>query len=317
MMEDISSQQPFQALEQRRTFEQILLQMEEAILDGRLKPGDRLPAERDLAQTFGVSRASVREALRVLEMFGVMVARRGTGPDAGSVVADSAQSGIQSALRMHVGLMRIPARDLVEVRAILEQHSAQNAAARFTPGITGRLREIVAEMPNAETIDEFNGLDTEFHVELARASGNALLPVLMEALRGTMRQVMLESFERLPDWKAERDHLVGEHERMIGYIEAGDTVAAGTALQNHVMRFYRHVMQPETVLSGGWKPHPQTPAFLGFPPLRTVFSGTKTIPPDPRLPGSSPLQTHPAGKAPAGPPQPGDRKAPAGATVSA
>lgn len=246
LIEDISSQQPFQALEQRRTFEQILLQMEEAILDGRLKPGDRLPAERDLAQTFGVSRASVREALRVLEMFGVMVARRGTGADAGSVVADSAQSGIQSALRMHVGLMRIPARDLVEVRAILEQHSAQNAAARFTPGVTGRLREIVAEMPNAETIDEFNGLDTEFHVELARVSGNALLPVLMEALRGTMRQVMLESFERLPDWKAERDHLVGEHERMIGYIEAGDTVAAGTALQNHVMRFYRHVMQPET-----------------------------------------------------------------------
>ncbi len=249
-MEKATKEPPFQAVDQRRTFEQILMQVEEAIIDGRLQPGDRLPAERELAQTFGVSRASVREALRVLEMFGVMVARRGTGADAGSVVADSAQSGLQSALRLHAGLLRIPTRDMVEVRAILEQHAAQKAAGRAQPGLTGRLHEIVDGMREATDIHEFNGLDTEFHVELARASGNALLPVLMEALRGTMRRAMLDGFARLPDWRAERDHLVGEHERMIGYIEAGDSVAAGAALQQHVMRFYRHVMEPEAATSG-------------------------------------------------------------------
>src|SRR6266702_8324352 len=110
-MEEVSGDLLFQAVEQRRTFEQVLVQVEEAIISGGLQPGDRLPAERELAQTFGVSRASVREALRVLEMFGVMVARRGTGADAGSVVADSAQSGLQSALRLHAGLLRIPTRD--------------------------------------------------------------------------------------------------------------------------------------------------------------------------------------------------------------
>jgi GntR family transcriptional repressor for pyruvate dehydrogenase complex len=249
-MDVAGRERPFQAVEQRRTFEQILIQIEEAIIEGRLQPGDRLPAERDLAQTFGVSRASVREALRVLEMFGVIVARRGTGTDAGSIVADSAQNGLQSALRLHAGLLRIPTRDMVEVRAILEQHAAQKAAERGQQeGLTTRLHEIVRDMRAAVDIHEFNGLDTEFHVELARASGNALLPVLMEALRGTMRRAMLEGFERLPDWRAERDHLVGEHERMIGYVEAGDTVAAGAALQNHVMRFYRHVMEPETAAS--------------------------------------------------------------------
>jgi DNA-binding FadR family transcriptional regulator len=100
-------------------------------------------------------------------------------------------------------------------------------------------------MRAATAISEFNELDTEFHVELARVSGNALLPVLMEALRGTMRRAMLEGFERLADWRGERDHLVGEHERMIGYIEAGDQVAAGAAMQGHVLRFYAHVMEPE------------------------------------------------------------------------
>jgi GntR family transcriptional regulator, transcriptional repressor for pyruvate dehydrogenase complex len=245
-MEELSGELPFQAVEQRRTFEQILLQIEEAIMDGRLKPGDRLPPERDLAQTFGVSRASVREALRVLEMFGVINARRGTGPDAGSVVADSAQNGLESALRLHVGLLRIPTKDMVEVRAVLEQQAALKAAERADDKTTRRLHEIVEGMRTATAIDEFNGLDTEFHVELARVSGNALLPVLMEALRGTMRRAMLEGFERLPDWRAERDHLVGEHERMISYVETGDREAAGAAVQSHVMRFYRHVMEPET-----------------------------------------------------------------------
>jgi DNA-binding FadR family transcriptional regulator len=246
-MEEAPGDLPFQALEQRRTFEQILVQVEGAIITGGLKPGDRLPPERDLAQTFGVSRASVREALRVLEMFGVIVARRGTGPDAGSIVAASAQSGLESALRLHVGLLRIPTRDMVEVRAVLEQQAARAAAERADAALTARLHEIVDGMRAADSITAFNELDTEFHVEIARVSGNALLPVLMEALRGTMRRAMLEGFERLTDWRAERDHLVGEHQRMIGLIEAGDPEAAGAAMQSHVVRFYRHVMEPEAV----------------------------------------------------------------------
>jgi GntR family transcriptional repressor for pyruvate dehydrogenase complex len=244
-MEETSAELPFQAVDQRRTFEQILLQIEEAIIDGRLKPGDRLPPERDLAQTFGVSRSSVREALRVLEKFGVIMARRGTGPDAGSIVAASAQNGLESALRLHVGLLRIPTKDMVEVRAVLEQQAALKAAERADDKMTARLHEIVDGMRAVTAIGEFNELDAEFHVELARVSGNALLPVLMEALRGTMRRAMLEGFERLADWRAERDHLVGEHERMVGYIEAGDQVAAAAAVQSHVLRFYRHVMEPE------------------------------------------------------------------------
>jgi GntR family transcriptional repressor for pyruvate dehydrogenase complex len=160
------------------------------------------------------------------------------------VVADGAQSGLQSALRLHMGLMQIPTRDMVEVRAVLEQQAAQKAAERADEQLTARLREIVAGMRAANGIDEFNELDTEFHVEMARVSGNTVLPVLMEALRGAMRRAMLEGFQQLPDWRAERDHLVGEHEQMINCIVKGDREGAGAAVQNHVLRFYRHVMEP-------------------------------------------------------------------------
>jgi DNA-binding FadR family transcriptional regulator len=244
-MSDGPSSSPFRALSQLRTFEQIIVQIEEAILGGAIQPGDRLPAERELAESFGVSRASVREALRVLEMFGVVVARRGTGPEAGSIVAGGARMGIRNALRLHTGLMRIPTRDIVDVRAALESDAARSAAAHHEPGDTARLREIVASMRAADTIGVYNELDTEFHVELAHISRNALMPVLMESLRGAMRRAMLEGFAALSDWRKERDRLVAEHEAIIERIEARDGEAAAAALREHVVHFYRHVIEED------------------------------------------------------------------------
>jgi GntR family transcriptional repressor for pyruvate dehydrogenase complex len=86
--------------------------------------------------------------------------------------------------------------------------------------------------------------DAEFHVELALASGNALLPALMEALCETMRRLQAEAFERLPDWQAERDLLAVEHDAILASVESGDSAAAGIAMRDHVMRSYRRVMDP-------------------------------------------------------------------------
>jgi GntR family transcriptional regulator, transcriptional repressor for pyruvate dehydrogenase complex len=233
---------PFKALEQRRAFEQIIFQIEEAILEGRLRPGDRLPAERTLAETFGVSRASVREALRVLEVFGVVVARRGTGPDAGSIVAEGAGDGLANALRLHAGLLRIGTRDIVDIRAVLEGHAAREAARSKPADGIGELRELIDTMRAAEDIEAYHRVDTEFHVALARASGNALLPVLMEALRNTMQRDMVDGFSQLDDWRAMRDRLVKEHTTIVDRIADGDPEGAATALVAHIMGFYRSAM---------------------------------------------------------------------------
>jgi GntR family transcriptional repressor for pyruvate dehydrogenase complex len=240
-----STSAPFRALNQLRAFEQIILQIEDAIVEGRLQAGDRLPSERELAETFGVSRASVREALRVLQMFGVVSARRGTGPDAGSVVAAGGQNGLQNALRLHTGLLRIPTRDIVDVRATLESHAADTAAHDADPESLAQLRTLIDRMDEAQSSGAYNDLDTEFHVQLARASGNALLPVLMEALRDTMRRAMLDGFARLDDWRRERDRLVVEHRRIVDRIADQDPAGAAAALREHVVRFYRHVLEQD------------------------------------------------------------------------
>jgi GntR family transcriptional repressor for pyruvate dehydrogenase complex len=245
---------PFKALEQRRAFEQIIFQVEEAILEGRLRPGDRLPAERTLAETFGVSRASVREALRVLEVFGVVAARRGTGPDAGSIVADGAVNGLANALRLHTVLGQIDTRDIVDIRAVLEGHAAQEAARREPAereAAVAILRATIDTMLAAEDVRTYHEHDTDFHVSLATASGNALLPVVMGALREVMKRDMVDGFSRLDDWRGMRDRLVVEHRTITDRIAAGDPDGAVTAVREHIMGFYRHVVEPDAENGGG------------------------------------------------------------------
>jgi GntR family transcriptional regulator, transcriptional repressor for pyruvate dehydrogenase complex len=232
----------FESLHRPRAFEEILGQIEQAIIEGQLGPGDRLPPERELAETFGVSRSSVREALRVLEMFGVVVARRGTGNDAGSIVADGNAAGLVMALGMHSALLRIPARDLVEVRVLIEAYAAGRAATHNDPERIGALRGLVEEMEETQSPDSFYGLDTSFHVTLGELSGNVLLPVLMEALRGSMQRQMLAGYSQLEDWDDVRKQLIGEHRQIVEAIESGDTDQAEAALREHILRFYRQVL---------------------------------------------------------------------------
>lgn len=236
---------PFKALERPRAFEEILIQIERAIASEELAPGDKLPSERELAETFGVSRSSVREALRVLEMFGVVVARRGTGADAGSTVATSAGAGLVSALRMHSALLRIPPPDLVDIRILFEAYAAGRAAELETDEKLTPLRELVAKMEDAPSPEVFHGLDTDFHVTLGALSENVLLPVLMEALRGSMEREMLAGYSRMEDWEPVRRQLIEEHSNIVDEIAAGDPEAAEELLRRHILRFYERVLGDE------------------------------------------------------------------------
>lgn len=229
----------FEAVPHQRAFEKIISLIEEAILDGRLQPGDRLPAERDLAETFGVGRSSVREALRALEMFGVVAARRGTGADGGSIVAEDATAGLAKALRLHSGLLRISTKDLVDVRVLHESYAAEAAARRHDEAGTARLLGLLDEMRKATNALDFHKCDTEFHVELGQQSGNALMPVFMEAIRGSMSRQMLEGWARL-DFAHERERLMREHATIVRCIAEGRDVDAGAAVRKHIVRFYLH-----------------------------------------------------------------------------
>src|SRR5947208_4801920 len=105
----------------------VLRHVEAELAAGRIRVGDRLPGERALATQLGISRASVREGIRVLDAMGVIRTAVGSGPDAGAVVVADTAAGITSALRLHLASNTLPVADVVRTRVLLETWAAGEA----------------------------------------------------------------------------------------------------------------------------------------------------------------------------------------------
>jgi DNA-binding FadR family transcriptional regulator len=229
----------WQPVRRLRTHEHVLAQIEQQILDGRLAAGDRLPGERELAEYLGVSRAGVREALRVLEALGVLSAGVGSGPSAGSVVRGEGSEALANLLRLHLALSRFTQREVMEVRVQLERWAVSEAAVHATADDLARLRSVVLSMRQPEIgYEQFNELDTGFHVSVAEMSGNALLGTLMRALRDAVRREMLAVFESLADWRAIADTLADQHQEIVDALAAGDSAGAAGLVERHIVTFY-------------------------------------------------------------------------------
>ncbi len=122
------------AAPRRRTYDALLQDIEADLRSGKIALGDRLPGERTLAENYGISRASVREAIRILDAMGVVRSSVGSGPTSGAIVISDPSAGLSSALRLHVASNRLPVEDIVQTRILLETWTAQAGAARAGGG---------------------------------------------------------------------------------------------------------------------------------------------------------------------------------------
>jgi GntR family transcriptional repressor for pyruvate dehydrogenase complex len=215
-----------------RTFEDVLARIERRIAEDGLTVGDRLPAERRLAEQLGVGRSSVREAIRVLETLGVVSSRAGRGPDAGAVLMSRPDAALTGLLRLHLGLAGLEPREVIDTRHMIEQWAAAHAA---TAGAgTAALASALAGMDAATTAEEFVEHDTAFHCAIADASGNRLLAAVMRSLRDSMRKYAIEAVERLGDTSILR----ADHVRILRAIDAGDPGEATRAVSDHLAHAY-------------------------------------------------------------------------------
>jgi GntR family transcriptional repressor for pyruvate dehydrogenase complex len=227
----------------------VLSHIEDELAGGTLQLGGKLPAERSLAETLGVSRASIREAIRVLEAMGVVQSAVGSGPDAGTVVVANSSAALSSALRLHVASGHLPIADVVATRVLLETHAVSQAAiaviAANTGGTggTGNLEEaqrVLAAMADRElSVTAFVDLDAQFHLAIARAGGNAVLSSIMESLRESIQAYVLAAVPTVPDWHAEARRLHREHRAILQAIAAGEDTAAVKKVRAHIEGFYR------------------------------------------------------------------------------
>jgi DNA-binding FadR family transcriptional regulator len=216
----------------RKAYEQVADQIRELIVTGELSPGDRLPNEALLSRDFGVSRTTVREALRLLAAQGLL--RTSKGAAGGSFVTLPTVDSISSLVHANVNLLteaqHVTLEELLEARELVEVPAARLAAARRGEEDLERLRATVPDDAlRLGTTQEF-AYNSEFHSCVIAASRNTLLSVSAQPIFSVLQSSLARSTLGRRFHTAIHEH----HHRIIEAVEAGDGDAAGAEMHDHL-----------------------------------------------------------------------------------
>jgi DNA-binding FadR family transcriptional regulator len=216
----------------RKAYEQVADQLRELIVSGALAPGERLPIESALARDFGVSRATIREALRVLAAQGLV--RTSKGAMGGSFVTLPTVDHISSFVEANVGLLtetrHVTLEELLEARELVEVPAARLAASRRSDADLERLRSTVpADDLDLGSAEEFT-YNAEFHSCVLEASRNTLLTVSAQPIFTVLQTHLARS--SLP--RSFHVSIHAHHLRILEAVEAGDADGAATEMREHL-----------------------------------------------------------------------------------
>ena len=231
----------FQKTNQQRIFEDLVDQIEGAILDGRLKAGDKLPAQRDLVEMFQTSRGPLREALRVLEQKGLLDVKRGVR--GGAIIKRPGMAPIAESLGLLVRHRKITLAELSEFREGVEGSVAGLAAQRATLEDIQFLKKMLNEArqyadTGIDAWESFCQVDKHIHVAIAKAAGNRVYEFVLRMVHDNIQQyyeahplkdpkIMQENYEDLRD--------------IVTAIEKQQSTAVRSLMQSHVRRFNRYM----------------------------------------------------------------------------
>lgn len=222
----------------QKASEEIVNQITDSILAGKLKPGDSLPPERELIKMFARSRPTVREALRVLEMKGLISVTGGGG----TVICKPETSQLEEALKIMLAMHDITPDEIYDARNMLEITTIRFAASKRTQedireleGLIGRERDCV------DNIELFTSLDRDFHELIARASKNCIFEILVRALRNPMQNTIAQCIMRMgpENYKKEQDILINCHLEILESIKNRSEKDAVKCMKEHIDQFKR------------------------------------------------------------------------------
>ncbi|MGB2602280.1 MAG: FadR/GntR family transcriptional regulator [Candidatus Sulfotelmatobacter sp.] len=233
-----------------RLYEQIVQQIEESVLNGSLKPGDQLPAERELAQRLGVSRTAVREAVKALREKGLVEAYSGRG----TFITDGTTHAARQSFDLMVKIgQQESSTHLAELRLILEPGIAALAAERIEEEYLAAMREAVAVMDRAQKDPAaYIEADLDFHLALAEAVANPLILSLIDSIVGLLREQRIKIFNVEGGPQRGQVH----HKRILEAMERRDPEKARSAMRAHL----EQVRQDSQVSPPGKRPGKSAPA---------------------------------------------------------
>ena len=206
-------------------------QIRTAIVTGQIIPGERLPPERELAEQFGVSRVTVRDALRVLEAMGLIEVKVGARGGAFATVPSGSVMG-QTISDMMM-MSALTPEDIVEARLVVELGTVTLACTRATEEDLASLRELCERGREALAQKTYSReLSWDFHALLARASHNGAVSGLTQSFRSTLSMHPVRASEGARG----SERTVDEHGRILEAVERGDAAAARSEMARHLLR---------------------------------------------------------------------------------
>jgi GntR family transcriptional regulator, transcriptional repressor for pyruvate dehydrogenase complex len=232
-----------------RLYEQIVRQIEDSVLKGTLKPGDQLPAERELAQQLGVSRTAVREAVKALREKGLVEAYSGRG----TFITDGTSNAARQSFDLMVKLgQQESSAHLVDLRLLLEPGIAALAAERIEQEHLAAVRDAVAVMERSlKDPAAYVEADLGFHLALAKAVGNPLILSLIDSIVGLLREQRIKVFNA--EGGPQRGQLF--HKRILEALEQRNPAMARAAMSEHL----EQVRQDSQVKENSRKPQKSKP----------------------------------------------------------
>ncbi len=216
-------------MENQRAYEKVIEHIKQEILSGALVQGQKLPPEREMAESLGVGRNSVREALRTLGIIGVIVSTQG----AGNYVAGRFDKSLVEWMNMMYLLRRIDYRQLSEFRHSLEMQAGQLALARITEEDIHFLKETVRELGQSQDEVKNTALDKQLHYRIAQASGNQLIVEILQALSYVMDTFIQELRKKIQLDEHSRMLLQSTHENMVHALISKDAKLLSKAYADH------------------------------------------------------------------------------------
>ena len=227
----------FQRVRVGRVSEEVVKQVQEAIISGELKPGDRLPPERELAEQFGLSRMSVRDALRTLEASGLVETK--VGSNGGTFIREPNFDPLRDTLSSMLRSKKANILELVETRKIVETAIAGLAAQRATKEDLREMREAVeaARQALAAGDPNYGPYSVQFHAALARGAKNHVLNLTVRSFRAFFSNVL----ERLLPTHDMAERAIADHWELYKAVESRDAVRARELMSQHLAYFEKKV----------------------------------------------------------------------------
>lgn len=220
----------FKPIKSTKVYEQVIEQIKSMIVNGNLKKGDKLPSERELVEHLQVSRTSIREALRALQIIGLIECRQGEG----NYIRNNVENSLFEPLSIMFMLQESTPGEIIEIRKILEVETAALAAQRISSEEIESLEILIKALKGSSSENDSVKIDKKFHYLIAQASRNFLIVNILNAISSLMDSYIKEARKRILLDENNRGLLSKQHEDVYEALRARNSKKAAEAMKRHL-----------------------------------------------------------------------------------